>query len=251
MKKIFIVTLILGIFCTAQAGYIIRGINTFIRPHSLRNYTLTFDHDNKPIAAASMYTSVADGAGRNTIVIIPESPVAATYFPVSLGDFNYSIEVRDFHYLSNAQKYVLCGSRGTALNSIAFVAVIDTDGAGNLTTMQYCEYFGADIFYSIWAENSASPAISSDYFVCGKSGTQGVIASINGNFIPVASFATIDWEYHKIIVSGTGDMPRFVASGKNTGNTRIGFIVVDPSLSTIGSYTKVIYVSFQNGSKKI
>jgi len=237
MKKIFVLTLILSVFCTAQAGYVIRGINTFAKPHSLQNYTLTVD-SNGPVSASSMYTAWGSNTGRNTIAIISEAVgIPVTCFPIlsSVPDERFYIEVRDFHYLSNINRYVLCGSRGTDLYSRAFVAVID----GGLTAMRYYEYSEAEVFYSIWAENSASPSVS-DYFVCGRSITRGVIASIDRSNLHLTNFYTTtaaqNWEYHKIIFSGTQDMPRFVVSGKELGNTQIGFTVIDPSFNIIGSY---------------
>ena len=239
MKKIFVLALILGIFCTAQAGYVTKGINTFIPLYDLKNYTLTLD-GNGPVSAASMYTTLGNGLGRNSIVVIPVTSLSGTYFPVpflSGSEENFNMEVRDFHYVSSNNTYVLCGSRETASYSRAFVAVID----GGLNAMFYNEYPEADMFYSIWAENSGLPLPPADYYVCGKSGDHGVIASIDrSNLIFTNLYITDDdqrWEYHKIILKGnTAANLRFVASGRTPDCDQIGFTVLNSSFTAINSY---------------
>jgi len=70
MKKIlFSLTLILSIFSSVHAGYVIRGINAWALPQNLKNYTLTIDN-NGPVSAASMYSTWGNGSGRNSIVIL-------------------------------------------------------------------------------------------------------------------------------------------------------------------------------------
>jgi len=238
MKKVFILVLILSIFFTAQAGYVIKGINVVYRPDDLKNYTLTVDSDG-PISAAAMYSPSGGGTGRNSIVIIPEDPtLVATCFPITIsggGDERFNLDVKDFHYLSNRQIYVLCGSRETYYNTNAFVAVIDN----GFSTMEYYEYDGLDIFYSIWAENSAFSTM--DYFVCGRYGRDGVIASISPSNFDITNILITNviqtWEYHKIIFkANTMGNNRFVVSGRNIAHAWIGFTVLDPSFTSIRSY---------------
>jgi len=144
MKKLlFFLTLILSIFCTAKAGYLIRGVTTFIDPSYLKNYTLTFDGNGEPIAAASM---LQPGTGRESIVVVQANNTRAYLFPVNIDIENLPIEVRDFHYLNYDDSYILCGSRGIGTNARAFVARINR----TLSSMDFMEYTEANIFYSIW-----------------------------------------------------------------------------------------------------
>ena len=157
-------------------------------------------------------------------------------FPVPYAGEDFNIEVRDFLYFSSNNTYVLCGSRETATYSNAFVATID----GSLTTMHYNEYPEADIFYSVWAENSVSPAVQ-DYYVCGKSGSHGVIASIDRPNLNFTNFYTTDkeppWEYHKVIAKMADYQSLiFVASGRNPNCTQVGLTTFDPNFSNINTY---------------
>jgi len=238
MKKIlFSLTLILSIFSSAQAGYVIRGIQVNEEIDDLKNYTLTINN-NVPVSAASMYHFLGNGFGRNSIVILYPNSTTPIFdlFPVPTADEDFNIEVRDFLYLSSINTYVLCGSRETATYSNAFVATID----GSLTTMRYNEFPEADIFYSVWADNSASLAIP-DYYVCGKSGNHGFIASVSRINLDIThSYTTFDdqpWEYHKIILKPiTSQSLLFVASGRNPNCTQVGFTTFGLNFSNINSY---------------
>jgi len=243
MKKFLLFfALIMSILFTANAGYVIRGINTTGYPQNLLNYTVALNKEGKPVSAASMYTTFfGGGTGRNTIVIVSTDPLPTfffTSFPISLGlneDFN--INVRDFHYITSTNTYVLCGSRETATYSHAFVAVID----GNLTTMEYNEYPEAEIFYSIWGEYLVTTPAALGYFVCGKRGDRGVIASINRSNLNIMNLLTTReeqrWEYHKIIAKyGMTHEPHFVVSGRNPECTQVGFTVLDPYSFTTDNY---------------
>jgi len=141
-KTLFFLALILSIFCTAQAGYVIRGITTLVDPVPLRNYTLAFDKNGEPIAAASM---IHPYTGTHSIAIVQVNRVSAFLFPVMINNENLPIEVRDFHYVNYSDTYILCGSRGAS----AFVATIN----GTFSSMRYMEYPEASIFYS-FGENA-------------------------------------------------------------------------------------------------
>ena len=74
MRKVFVLALMMSIIVSAQAGYVIRGIQVpnFLYD-DLQNYTLTFTPDGVPVAAASMHSSFfGSGTGKNIIVIIRE-----------------------------------------------------------------------------------------------------------------------------------------------------------------------------------
>lgn len=236
-KLLLFLALIMSIFFTAQAGYVIRGITAYVPPYNLKNYTLALNEYGRPVSAASIYTSWGGGMGRNSIVIIPADTLSPVfYFPVSFSsgglEETYNIDVRDFHYISNGNKYVLCGARKTNNYSRAFVAVID----GGLNTMRYNEYKEADMFYSIWADNSNFSSL--DYYVCGTSGARGVIASIEKTHLAITNcyVTAIDWEYHKIIAKQPGGSLRFVVSGRNPACTQIGFTIFTQSFSSNYSY---------------
>jgi len=240
MKKLFVFALIMSmLFVTARAGYVFRGMNVSAADQNLKNYTLTVDN-NGPVSAASTFTSSGEGHGRNSIVIIPADQIFPdAYFPISFSGANedFDIEVRDFHYISgNNSMYVLCGSRETATDSRAFVAVID----GNLTTMHYNEYPEADVFYSIWAERLVAIPPAIGYYVCGKSGNHGVIASVDPLNLLFTNFyiTNHEWEYHKIILKGyqMGANFGFIASGRNPNCTHIGFTVFSPPFNAVRSY---------------
>ena len=233
--------LIMSIFFTAQAGYVIRGIDMSITPsyYDLKNYTLTFNQNGEPVSAASVHMPIVGGGnGRNTIVIVTTEPPIlplppSICFPIPGFNEDFDIEVRDFHYIPEDAMYVLCGSRKTNTYSHAFLAKID----GGLTTMTYNEYSEADIFYSIWEETLAL-----NYYVCGKKGNHGVIASIYHSNLRFTNFYTTtddqEWEYHKIIAKYNNNqfLPHLVASGRKPDCTEIGFTVFDPSFTTINSY---------------
>ncbi|MCL2042319.1 MAG: T9SS type A sorting domain-containing protein [Bacteroidales bacterium] len=239
-KLLLIFALSMSTFFTAQAGYVIRGIlvtNPLL--DSLMNYTLTFDGNDRPIAAGSVHSTYGVGNGRNSIVIVHESTLAAQVFPIPLGyEPNvHDIEVRDFQKVIG-NEYVLCGSRRIGGTNSAFVAVLD----GTFTTMDFYEYPEADMFYSIWADNPLSPFYPAlDYYVCGTQGNKGVIASINRFTLQFTNFYITndsqDWEYHKIIAKQNTDYTlRFVASGRNPDCTQIGFTTFTPPFNTITGY---------------
>ncbi|MDR2972561.1 MAG: hypothetical protein LBU83_11645, partial [Bacteroidales bacterium] len=229
----------MSILITVQAGYVIKGINFIANPDDLKNFTLALNEEGVPISAASMHTSWGGSGGKNTIVIIPSDLFAlATCFPVIFPtgpDVFFDIEVRDFHYDQEGGVYVLCGSRRSNSFTHAFVAVIDV----GLATMRYNEYAEADMFYSIWAENATFSTL--DYYVCGTSGTHGVIASINTSNLQMTNvyITKDDWEYHKIIAKQISYPPRFIVSGRNPDCTLLGFAVINPSFTIANTYTWV------------
>ena len=139
MKKLlFFLVLFTSIHFFSTAGYIIRGITTWTPSENLKNYTLTFDASGTPIAAGSMYTSFGPGTAKNSIVIVNSISNIADIFPIALpGEPNedYNIEVRDIHYVSYRDIYVLCGSRGVGNNTNAFVAFMSS----NFSSMQFVE----------------------------------------------------------------------------------------------------------------
>ena len=245
MKKVFFVlTFILGVCCTAQAGYVIRGIYTNSPPYysDLKNYTLTFTPDDVPVSAASMHTTYTSGTGKNTIVIIREDNQWAHLFPMSLSyDPNSlnNVEVRDFHYDRENDVYVLCGSRQLGSTVHAFVATIDHN-----FQMRFMEYPETDMFHSIGDPNITTPStLMNNYYLCGTSGAIGIIVSVDraSLFLTNHYRTNIDWEYHKIIVkqnpdAGTPAMPHFIASGRNPECSSIGFTTLNASLTPINSY---------------
>jgi len=243
MRKSFFVALIMGSLFTAHAGYVIRGINAYnIGFEDLKNYTLSFDAGNNPIAAGSMYWVAASGIGRNCIVIInanvnfPNAQVFSIPLTGYDPDVEHNIEVRDFKKIRN-DIYVLCGSRQVDNDVHAFVAVV-TNG---FTTMRFCEYSEATVFYSIYEDviNTQGAALPK-YYVCGTRGDNGVIVAIYMNSLQIANFYVtgIPWEYHKIIVkqnnNSTGSY--YVVSGRNPGRTQIGFTTFDPLFIAIDNY---------------
>jgi len=237
MKKILLsLALITSILFTVQAGYIIRGVNVPADSPYLKNFTLTFNTSDEPVSAGSM---IDPFSGHNSIVIINANNNLAAIFPILYGGEDLYIEVRDFHKVPYQNTYVLCGSRGEGVNARAFVATINS----TLSAMQYNEYPEADIFYSIWADIPVS-SFMLDYFVCGKKGQHGVIASIHRVFnLQLTNFLITrneqEWEYHKIIALYSFPIqhaPLFVASGRNPDCTQIGFTVIEPLLNVFGSY---------------
>jgi len=238
MKKLVLFSvLIISLLFTANAGYVIRSIQ--INPpiaDDLKNYTLAFRDDGTPISAASMHSSVyGSGIGKNSIIIVQSDVIGAYIFPIApltAPDTPNDIEVRDFYYDSYSEVYVLCGSRRSGLTTNAFVAVINA----TFSAMRFQEYPEADIFYSI-----CKPSPSSNYFLCGKSGMQGVIASVSKGALQLANFyiTNTDWEYHKITAipsMGTPLTPSFFVSGRNPGCTRIGFTTLNVSFTPLNTY---------------
>jgi len=235
-KQLFFLVLIMSILCPSMAGYRVRGINTFVPPQNLKNFTLTIDNGGIPVSAGSMYTNDGIGTGLNTIVIISSDPLINPSFAFPI-DFltsgqNFNMLVRDFHYDVHNNKYLLCGAREIGASSRAFVAEID----GSLSIMTYVEYTEADVFYSICV-----PDIQMlDYYVAGKRGNYGVVASVNRSFLQFTNFYTtnIEWEYHKIIAKPgfNTPIPTLVVSGRSPGYTRIGFTTFDTSFGSRNSY---------------
>ena len=234
-KQLFLLTLIMSVLFTAQAGYVIRGIpSSSVLYKDLKNYTLAF-RDGAPIAAASMYAASVDGIGKNTIVVIQENTNVAYLFPITDGavpDLPNDVEVRDFHYDQSNNVYVLCGSRRSVLGTNAFVATI----TGNFSYMEFHEYSGADMFYSI-----CNLGASNNYYLCGTRSTRGVIASVIKGTLQLADFyvTDTDWEYHKIIAIsslGTPNTPSFFVSGRNPDCTQVGFTTLNGSFVPINSY---------------
>jgi hypothetical protein len=227
MKKILLLlVLTMSLLATAHAGFVIRGIDTSVA-FDLKNFTLTLNND-EPVSAASMYTTDGGGTGSNSIVIIPaDTNVSATYFPFTFGlDEDFSFEVRDFHYDATNNLYILCGSRKNDIDTFAFLAVINIASA----TMDYNEYTNADIFYSMCAPND----YLSDYYVCGKSGNYGAIASISKSLLNFTNLFITDYEWvcHKIIEKPTNSIdPRFAISGRNPECTGVGYTAIDPSFT--------------------
>jgi len=220
-KALFFLALILSIFFTAQAGYIIRGMPAMVDPAYLNNYTLTFDRNDEPVSAASM---IEPRTGWHSIVIVQANDRGAYIFPITIDHENLEIEVRDFHRLKDdTDTYVLCGSRGTGATARAFVAVM----RGDYSSMQFIEYPEADKFYSIWADYDPSFIYSFDgFFACGTKGTAGVIASIDDATLQLRALHRTDenWEYHKVIFKKDelAGRFRFVVSGRDPEYTRIG-----------------------------
>jgi len=219
MKKvIFILALILSVLCTAQAGH----ITGYIPASDLKNYTLAFDGNNEPIAAATM-PSLTPGWQSIVIVRANAATIMARVFNVP-GD--EPIEVRDFHYV-NDNLYILCGAHGTGTSARAFVATMN----GAFTSMQFMEYPEANIFYSIWGD---SP-VTLDYYVCGKKGDNGVIASVSRSTLNLTRlYQTNKWEYHKIIRKEYTS--RFIVSGRDPACTQIGYAAFDASFTSVNAY---------------
>jgi len=220
MKKLFVLVLILSVFCTAQAGYLIRSVLVGGNPTALRNHTLTFDGDDIPIAAATVPNLSPVG---QSIVIVGAYDLFARVFHVPAG--SAAIEVRDFHYVNGA--YILCGAIGTGTSARAFVATIN----GTLSSMRLMAYSDANIFYSIWGDDPLS-----NFYVCGKKDNDGVIASVNRTTLNLTALRkTTDWEYHKIILKG-GISPRFVVSGRDPDCEYIGYAEFSPLSFTPRGY---------------
>jgi len=147
-----------------------------------------------------------------------------------------SEQVRDFHYISQTDMYVLCGSRGTGSNARAFVAIMP----GTFNSMRFMEYPEASTFYSIWGDHN----LLLGFYVCGIKNDNGVnygvIASVNRTTLQLSNLhkTVNNWEYHKIILKiNTGGIPlRFVVSGRNTEGSRIGYTEFVPNFSSINAY---------------
>jgi len=219
MKRIlFVLSLILSLLCTVQAGYIIRSSPTWIPPATdLRNFTLTFDATGRPIAAASLNQP----SGMHGIVIVRTYSNLAHIFSFMV-DVNVDIVVRDFQYVSEDGTYLLCGSRG----SQAFVASINS----TFTTMQFMQYPEADEFYSISGDYSSALFPILKVYVCGKKGHEGIIATVNRSTLQLTSlYETENWVYHKIITkqSDFQIIPHIVVSGRSYDYNAIGFTEFD------------------------
>jgi len=220
----------MSILLEANAGWRVRGIDaTNINFDNLMNYTLTFDGNGTPIAAATMNdVTLSLGFERNCIVIIYENSTTARVFPIQPG---YDIQVRDFQIVTD-DMYVMCGSRKTDVDVRSFIAVV----TNNFNDMQFFEYQEADMFYSIWANNSAM-----DFYVCGTKGDFAVIASVNRGTLQLANLfiSKEPWQYHKIIATKSDvSKPTFVVSGRNPECTEIGFTTFDAGFNpaNIDSY---------------
>jgi hypothetical protein len=235
-KKLFFLVLCTILSFNAIAGYVIRGFYTNDIP-DLKNYTLTTDASGIPISASSMNT-FGGGTAKNSIVIVRSDVNGATVFNISLPSDPYplDVEVKDFHYESDGNRYVLCGSRETGLNTTAaFVAVINS----NFTSMQFVQYSEAEVFYSVVA--NFPPIISTPlgYYLCGKIGDSGVLCSINRTTLQFTNFYETDfpWEYNKIVVKQiTSNSVLLISSGRVPGYTRIGFTTFDTSFTNRNSY---------------
>jgi hypothetical protein len=105
--------------------------------------------------------------------------------------------------------------------------------------MFYNEYIEAEMFYSIWAENSNTSTLG--YYVCGTVGTHGIIATINPVDLRMTNSRTTtnDWEYHKIIAKPTtfGNPPRFFVSGRNPNCTLVAFTMINSAFSVFTNTT--------------
>jgi len=218
--------LFLSLLFTAKADYLIRGITIpNFSYRDLINYTLTFDNENNPIAAASMHSINATEPGRNSIVIIHKDFQPVSVFTVGfLYDPNppIDIEVRDFRYDSGNDQYVLCGSIQYGLFSHAFIAIID----GNFSLMRFYEYPIADMFYSICFSypNSSFPVFN-DYYLCGKNGNYGVIASVNIGTLQLTNHLTTT-TYHFNLPEGSyfvQDIGTFQLTGNSFRISVAGF----------------------------
>jgi len=178
----------MSILLEVNAGWRVRGIDaTNTNFDNLMNYTLTFDGNGTSIAAANMNdASLIPDFERNCIVIINQLSTSARVFPIQSG---YDIQVRDFQRV-NDDVYVMCGSRQTNSDIRSFIAVV----TNNFNDMQFFEYLEADMFYSIWADNSAM-----DFYVCGTKGDFAVIASVDRGTLQLTNlFITKEpWQYHK------------------------------------------------------
>ena len=228
-KKLFALTLILGVFCTAQAGYLIRG-KTVYNDQEFKNFTLTLDHNDEPISAGSMMDDVDYG-----IVIVRANDPNPPFFRTTIDNINYPVEVRDFHHLEN-EKYILCGTIAYNGSACAFVAEVDLSSLGNL--MYFVIHPEADIYYSIWVGNiQGSPLL--DYYACGAKDNRGVIVDIDRvNLRPITLYeADIPWVYHKVIVKQTSSQTvSLVASGRDPDCRFVGFSVMDISSATSLNY---------------
>jgi len=239
MKKlllflIFIIYFIFNSFC----GYEIRGVYINYIPE-LKNYTLTFDENGVPIAAASMSTT-GSSTVKNAIVIVRSgSNTVTTVFTIVLpyeSLLGSNIEVRDFHYVASTGKYILCGSRAES----AFLAEINS----TLTTMRFIECPEANVYYSVLANFPTNIPNPLGYYVCGVSNSRGVICSIDPSTMLYTNFYTTNitpWEYNKIITKRTGSgSVSIVVSGRGgtdiTGYTRLGFTVMNTLFGGMVSY---------------
>jgi len=95
MKKIlFAFVLLLSIFSTAQAGYLIRSIITgIVEPADLQNYTLTFDRNGE------LYLSFNTNTGYNpfSLPVTSYSPSESTLHLIPSSDYEtYSIKCEPF-----------------------------------------------------------------------------------------------------------------------------------------------------------
>ena len=226
----------MSLLCVSKAGYVIRGVSLLVRPDGLINFTLTFDGNGEPLSAGSMHSPLGSGMGKNSIVIVhADPPLGDHIFPLVFADGFFNIEVRDFHYVGYAHKYVLCGHRRTNFGTYGFVAEIDD----SFLSMRYTEYPEATTFYSIWAPPSLIVPTYWNYYVCGIKDNYGVIASVDNISMQITSLykTTIPWEYHKIISKrDENNKQYFVASGRKPECDSIGFTVLDPVYSTSRNY---------------
>jgi hypothetical protein len=225
--------LFLSILSTANAGYIIRGINTPSLSKYMKNYTLTFNQHGEPVAAGTM---IYPDTQEHSIVIVGADTNRAYVFPILIEDKNLIMEVRDFHYLPVSKQYILCGSCGEKFTR-GFIAIVDD----NFNFMTFWVYEDADMFYSIWAEELPNPYNILDYYVCGIKGGSGIIASIDRSNMQYTNFLSAkkaaDWHFHKIITKLNSDSSLyFVASGRNSLCTQIGFTTFSPKFVKVVSY---------------
>ena len=231
MKKLlFVLTFILGVFCTAQAGYLIRKI-TGTNVQGFKNFTLTLDNADEPVSAGSMIYG-----GYHSIVIVRANLLTtANIFQIPIDNCS-DIEVRDFHYLEYNDTYLLCGAITINQISSAFVAVINRG-----VRMDFMVHPEASIYYSIWGGNfpiSGIPALQ--FYACGANGSQGVIARIDRVSLQLTLLhkTDIDWEYHKITAKKVSDiLVVIVASGRDPECRYVGFTTINiPGTAALNYY---------------
>lgn len=191
------------------------------------------NNNGVPISAASMST-LGSTTVKNAIVIVPSGSNAAYVFNVALpfeSMLGTNTEVRDFHYVTELDRYVLCGSRG----GNAFVAEINS----SFTSMEFVPCSDANVFYSILANFPSGITNPLGYYLCGARGNLGVICSITPGTLQFSNFyiTNEEWVYHKIITKRTAaNSVRIVVSGKSPGNTRLGITVMSTLFTGMSSY---------------